>query len=413
MKRVVITGMGAVTPLGNSVSELWSNALLGVSGAAAITRFDTSQFRTKFACEVKNFEPEKFLDKGEVRKTDPYTQYALYAATEAMVDSGLDMQSVSPYDVGVIWGSGQGGMASYEEGVKDFVKGNSIPRFNPYFISKMIGNLAGGMISIKFGLQGIGYTTMSACATSSTALMDAFNYIRWGKAKAFVTGGSEATITEAAIGGFNAMRALSTSNDEPKTASRPFDVLRNGFVMGEGSGALIVEEYEHAKNRGAKIYAEIIGAAMTSDAHHISAPHPEGFGSARAIKLALREAEINPRDVDYVNAHATSTPLGDLSEICAIRSVFGESPTHLHIGATKSMTGHLLGAAGAVEAILIVKALETGILPPTINTTEIDPGIPKEMNIIRQEPRETHPTYALSNNFGFGGHNAIIAFKKF
>lgn len=412
MKRVVITGMGAVTPIGNSVAEYWKNALEGKSGAARITNFDPSEFRTQFGCEVKDFQPETYLSREEIRKTDAFTQFALYAATEAMWDSGLDMEKISPFDVGVIWGSGQGGMASYEAAIKEYVQ-DSVPRFNPYFISKMIANLAGGMISIKFGLQGIGYTTVSACATSTTSMMDAFNYIRWGKAVAFITGGSEAAITEAGVGGFNAMKAMSTSNEDPSGASRPFDVGRNGFVIGEGAGALVLEEYEHAKARGAHIYAEIVGAAMTSDAHHISAPHPEGLASARAMQLALQEAEINPDDVDHINAHATSTPLGDLSEIHAIRTVFGDDPKQLHVTATKSMTGHLLGAAGAIESILTVKALETGIVAPTINTTEVDPEIPRTIQIVLGEARQTNPKIALNNNFGFGGHNAIVALKKF
>ncbi len=410
--RVVVTGLGALTPLGNSVNEFWENAVAGKSGAVPITKFDPEHFKTKFACELKDFDPKKYLDRNEIKRTDPYTQYALYAASEAVDDSGLDISSMSPFDIGVIWGSGQGGMYTFEEEVKNYALNGPVPRFNPFFVPKMIGNMASGMISIKFGLMGINYTAISACATSNSAIMDAFNYIRMGKAKAFITGGSEAPITSACIAGFNAMRAMSTLNDAPEEASRPFDSNRDGFVIGEGSGALILEEYEHAKKRGAKIYAEVVGAAMTSDAYHISATHPEGLGAAKAMEFALLEAGIDPSDVDYVNTHATSTPVGDLSEINAITKVFGNSPEKLRISASKSMTGHLLGAAGAVEAILSIKAIQEGIIPPTINTTDIDENIPKGLDIVTGEARKQPVNVAISNTFGFGGHNAISAFKK-
>ncbi len=412
MKRVVITGMGAITPLGNSVDEFWNNAKEGKSGAAAITRFDTTHFKTKFASEVKGFEPEKYLDRNEIRRSDLFTQYALYAASEAMKDSGLQLDSISPFDIGVIWGSGQGGMDTFEKEVKEYIVNDSKPHFSPFFVPKLIANMASGMISIKFGLMGINYTTVSACATSNSAIMDAFNYIRLGKAKVFVTGGSEAPITEASIGGFNAMRAMSTDNDNPTAASKPFDAERKGFVIGEGAGALIVEEYEHAKKRGAKIYAEIVGASMTADAYHISATHPDGLGAAKAMELAMEEAGVSPNEIDYLNAHATSTPTGDLSEIMAIKKVFGEQPEKLKISATKSMTGHLLGAAGAIEGILSIKAIQEGIIPPTINTTIIDPAIPKGFNIVTQKAVKAKVDLAMSSTFGFGGHNAIVIFKK-
>lgn len=412
MKRVVITGLGAVTPIGNSVDSFWENAIKGKSGAAPITQFDATNFKTKFACEVKDFAPEKYLDRNEIKRSDLFTKYALYAASEAMEDSGLDLSSVSPFDVGVIWGSGQGGMKTFEEELKNYAHNDQVPRFNPFFIPKLITNMASGMISIKYGLMGINYTTVSACATSNSAIMDAFNYIRLGKAKVFVSGGSESPVTEASIGGFNAMRAMSTRNDSPEEASRPFDVNRDGFVMGDGAGALIIEEYEHAKKRGAKIYAEVIGAAMTADAYHISATHPEGLGASKAIELALSEAQLNSDEVDYLNTHATSTPVGDIGEINAVRKAFGENPSNLKISATKSMTGHLLGAAGAVEGILCVKALQDGVIPPTINTSTIDPKIPESLHIVTQEAIQSDVNVALSSSFGFGGHNAIVAFKK-
>ncbi|WP_106792431.1 beta-ketoacyl-ACP synthase II [Aquimarina sp. Aq78] len=411
-KRVVITGLGAITPLGNSVEEFWYNAINAKSGAARILKFDPSLFKTQFACEVKGFDPQKYLERNEIRKSDLFTQYALYAATEAFEDSKIDVNSISPFDIGVIWGTGQGGMNTFEEEVKGYIENSNTPRFNPFFVPKLISNMASGMISMKFKLMGINYTTVSACATSNSAIMDAYNYIKFGKAKVFITGGSEAPITEASIGGFNAMRAMSTRNDNPSEASKPFDSERDGFVMGEGAGALVIEDLDHAKKRGAKIYAEIIGASMTADAYHMTATHPEGLGAAKAIELALDEAQINPEEVDYLNTHATSTPVGDLSEIKAITKIYGNAPKNLKISATKSMTGHLLGAAGAIESILCIKAINEGIIPPTINTNTIANEIPKKLNIITKEAITGTVNIAMNNTFGFGGHNAIVIFKK-
>lgn len=410
MKRVVITGLGAVTPLGNKVAEFWNNAVKGKSGASKITKFDASKFKVQFACEVNDFDPKVYLSHAEIKRTDLFTQYALYAASEAMEDSGLDTSTLDPFDIGVIWGSGQGGLGTFEDEVTNYVQNDFTPRFNPFLVPKMIVNMASGMISMKFGLQGINYTTVSACATSNTAIMDAFNYIRMGKAKVFVTGGSEAPITPTSVGGFSAMKAMSTNNDNPTGASRPFDVDRDGFVMGEGAGALILEEYEHAKQRGAHIYAEIVGASMTADAYHMTATHPEGLGASKAMELALEEGRLTAEDVDYLNMHATSTPVGDVSEIKAVQKVF-KSPSNLSISATKSMTGHLLGAAGAAEAILSIKAIETGIIPPTINVEQLDPEIPDTLDIVRNEAKEKKVTVAMSNTFGFGGHNGIVVFK--
>lgn len=412
-RRVVITGMGALTPIGNSVDEFWKNAINGQSGAEQITRFDASLFKTRFACEIKNFEPLRYLDRKEVKRSDLFTQYALYAASEAMEDSGINIEKMSPFDIGVIWGVGQGGMGTLETEVKKFTTNNYNPRFNPFLIPKMISNMASGMISMKFGLMGINYTTVSACATSNTAIMDAYNYIKWGKAKVFITGGSEAPITEASIGGFGAIKSLSRQNESPQKACKPFDQDRDGFVMGEGAGALMLEEYEHAKNRGAKIYGEIVGAAMTADAYHITATHPEGLGASKAIELALKEAELSPKDVDYLNAHATSTPVGDLSEIRAIRNVFEKTNPELSISATKSMTGHLLGAAGAIEAILCIHAINKNLIPPTINTVTLDPKIPSSLDIVYGQAKEKEVKVAVSNTFGFGGHNSIAVFREF
>lgn len=411
-KRVVITGLGAITPLGNSVEEFWDNAINAKSGAVRISKFDPSLFKTQFACEVKEFDPQKYLERNEIRKSDLFTQYALYAATEAFEDSKIGVNSISPFDIGVIWGTGQGGMNTFEKEVRGYIENSNTPRFNPFFVPKLISNMASGMISMKFKLMGINYTTVSACATSNSAIMDAYNYIKFGKAKVFITGGSEAPITEASIGGFNAMRAMSTRNDNPSEASRPFDSERDGFVMGEGAGALVIEDLDHAKKRGAKIYAEIIGASMTADAYHMTATHPEGLGAAKAIELALHEAKINPEEVDYLNTHATSTPVGDLSEIKAITKIYGNSPENLKISATKSMTGHLLGAAGAIESILCVKAINEGIVPPTINTNTIAKEIPGNLNIITKEAITGTINIAMNNTFGFGGHNAIAIFKK-
>ena len=411
MKRVVITGLGAITPIGNNVFEFWKNAVNGKSGAKQITKFDTSKFKTKFACEIQDFDPTLYLEHGEIRKSDLFTQYALHAASEAIHDSGLEIAKMSPFDIGVIWGSGQGGMTTFEPELESYHQNDKNPRFNPFFIPKIITNMASGMISLKYGLMGINYNTVSACATANTALMDAFNYIRLGKAKVFVTGGSESPISEASIGGFNALKAMSTRNEDPTAASRPFDRDRDGFVMGEGAGALIVEEYEHAKKRGAKIYAEIVGASMTADAYHMTATHPEGLGASKAMQIALKEAKLNPLDVDYLNCHATSTPVGDVSEITAIQNVFGREPENLKIGATKSMTGHLLGAAGAIEAIIAIKAINNNIIPPTINLEQLDDRIPSKMKIVANSALETKVNVAMSNAFGFGGHNAIVIFK--
>ncbi|MET6998199.1 beta-ketoacyl-ACP synthase II [Chitinophaga defluvii] len=411
MKRVVITGMGALTPIGNEVTAFWNNLISGKSGAATITRFDASLFRTRFACELKDFDVNSLLDKADIRKTDPFTQYALVVANQAIADAGLDFSTMNPFDTGVIWGSGQGGMQTFEEQVTEYVTGGNKPRFSPYFVPKLISNMAPGMISIQHHLMGINYTTVSACATSNTAMMDALNYIRWGKAKVIITGGSEAPVTPASVGGFCAMKAMSVRNEDPAAASRPFDVNRDGFVMGEGAGALVLEEYEHAKARGARIYAEVAGAAMTADAYHMTATHPEGLGALQAMKFALEDAGLNAGDVHYLNAHATSTPVGDLSETTAIARLFGQEATHLHISATKSMTGHLLGAAGAIEAIAAVMSIQTGIIPPTINTQEPDPAIPAGLQIVFKDAIEKKVAVSMSNTFGFGGHNGIVVFK--
>jgi 3-oxoacyl-[acyl-carrier-protein] synthase II len=412
LKRAVITGLGALTPIGNNVTDFWNNLVAGKSGAARITKFNPDPFRTQFACELKDYDPAKFLDRNDIRKTDPFTQYALIAAQQAVTDSGLDFSKMDPFDSGVIWGSGQGGMLTFEEQVKEYTLGNFVPRFNPFFVPKLIANMASGMISIRFGLMGINYTTVSACSTSNTAIMDALNYIRLGKAKVIITGGSEAPITEASVGGFCAMKAMSTHNDDPATASRPFDTERDGFVMGEGAAALVLEEYEHAIARGAHIYAEVAGAAMTADAYHMTATHPEGLGALQAMKRALEDAELTPQDVDYLNAHATSTPVGDLSELAAIRTLFGEAPKHLHISATKSMTGHLLGAAGAIEAIASVLSINNDIIPPTINTSNPDPAIPAGLQIVLGNAVQKKVSVAMSNTFGFGGHNGIVVFRE-
>ncbi len=381
MKRVVVTGMGAITPLGNDPASFWRQLIAGSSGAGPITKFDASQFKTKFACEVKNFDPSQELDRGEIKRMDMFTQYAMVAAGQAIKDAGLDFANMDPFDTGVIWGTGQGGMQTFEDQVKEYAlgdyapgidasSGTPIPRFSPFFVPQLIANMASGMISIKYGLMGINYTTVSACATSNTAIMDALNYIRLGKADVMITGGSEAPVTQASVGGFNSMKALSTHNDDPISASRPFDATRDGFVMGEGAGALVLEEYEHARKRGATIYAELAGAAMTADAYHMTATHPEGLGALKAMQLALEDAGINKEKVHYLNAHATSTPVGDLSEINAITRLFGEAPRQLTISATKSMTGHLLGAAGAIEAIACIMSIRQSLIPPTINTKE-------------------------------------------
>ena len=412
LKRAVITGLGALTPIGNNVADYWNNLTAGTSGSARITRFNPERFRTQFACELKNYDPATLLERNDIRKTDPFTQYALIAAQQAVDDAKLDFSTMDPFDSGVIWGSGQGGMQTFEEQVKEYTQGGFNPRFNPFFVPKFITNMASGMISIRFGLMGINYTTVSACATSNTAIMDALNYIRLGKAKVIITGGSEAPVTEASIGGFCAMKAMSSRNDDPATASRPFDVSRDGFIMGEGAGALVLEEYEHAVARGAHIYAEVVGASMTADAYHMTATHPEGLGALRAMQNALNEAGLKPEDVDYMNAHATSTPVGDLSEISAMIKLFGDNPKNLSISATKSMTGHLLGAAGAIEAIAAILSIRDGIIPPTINTKELDAAIPSTMPIVLGEAIQKKVRVAMSNTFGFGGHNGIVLFRE-
>jgi 3-oxoacyl-[acyl-carrier-protein] synthase II len=411
MKRVVITGMGAITPLGNDVNTFWKNLIAGKSGAARITRFNPELFRTQFACEVKDFNPGEYLDKSDIRKTDLFNQYALAAAGQAIAESGFDMSKIDPLDVGVIIGSGQGGMQTFEDQVKEYAANNFVPRFSPFFVTKLISNMAPGLLSIKYGFMGINYTTVSACSTSNTAIMDAFNYIRLGKAKIIITGGAEAPITEASFGGFCSMKAMSIRNDDPATASRPFDTTRDGFVMGEGAGALVLEEYEHAKARGAVIHAELAGAAMTADAYHITSPHPEGNGAYHGMRLALKDAGLNTNDVDYLNGHATSTPVGDMSEIAAISRLFGEAK-NLSVSGTKSATGHLLGGAGAIEAVASIMSIKNNIVPATINTTELDSQVPKSMDIVIGQAREKKVNVAMSNTFGFGGHNGIVIFKR-
>lgn len=411
MRRVVVTGLGTINPLGDNVADFWKNIVAGKSGCERVTRFDASRFRSQVACEIKGFDPAAHLDRNEIKRTDLFTQYALYAADQAMKDCGIDLSTIDPFDFGVIWGSGQGGMQTFETEVENYVKGEYNPRFNPFFIPKLLVNMASGLISMKFGLQGINYTPVSACATGNNAIMDAFNYIRFGKAKMFVTGGSEAGITPASFGGFAALKAMSTRNDDPQTASRPFDKDRDGFVMGEGAGALILEEYEHAKARGAKIYAEVVGAAMTADAYHITSPHPEGIGAAKAMTLALEEANLKAEELDYLNLHATSTPVGDLAELNAAKLVFGASD-QLHISSTKSMTGHLLGAAAAIEAIIAIKSINDNVVPPTINVIEPDPEIPEGMKLVFNEALYKEVKTAMSNAFGFGGHNSTVVFKE-
>jgi len=411
-RRVVVTGLGALAPLGNSVPEFWSNLIAGKSGAAPITRFDTTKFKTKFACEIKGFDPLQHFEKAEIRKIDPFTQYALVSTAEALKDSGLELDKIDKTRVGVIWGSGNGGFYTFQQEMIEYGRGDGTPRINPYFIPKVIVDIASGWISIKYGFMGLNFTTVSACATSTTAIIDAMNYIRWNKADIIVTGGSEAAVNEAGIGGFGAMKALSTRNDDPQTASRPFDIGRDGFVMGEGGGALILEEYEHAKRRGARIYAEVAGGGMSADAYHLTATHPEGAGAQLGMKWALEDAGLKPEDVDYVNPHATSTPVGDESEMRAVSRFFGEHASKLHISATKSATGHLLGGAGAIEAIISIKAIHEGVIPPTINTTHLDPDLPKGLNIVLKEKVVKPVNVAISNTFGFGGHNATAVFRK-
>ena len=412
LKRVVVTGLGALTPIGNCVSEYWNGLVSGVSGSDWITRFDASKFKTRFACEVKNFNPAVLFDRKEIKKYDLFTQFALAAATEAITDSGLDLEQTDLERMGVIWASGIGGIATYAEELKNYLGGDGTPRFNPFFIPKMISDIAAGQISIKFGLKGPNYATVSACASSTNAIIDAFNYIRLGKADLFVAGGSEASITEAGVGGFNAMQALSTNNDHYKTASRPFDKDRDGFVIGEGAGGLIIEEYEHAVKRGAHIYAEIAGGGMSADAYHLTASHPDGDGAFRSMRAALEDAGIALECIDYINVHGTSTPVGDPSEVKAIQRLFGEHAYHLNISATKSMTGHLLGAAGAIEAIASILSMTNGIVPPTINHFTDDPDLDNRLNFTFSKAQERKMNYVLCNTFGFGGHNTSVIFKR-
>ncbi|MDB2415584.1 beta-ketoacyl-ACP synthase II [bacterium] len=411
-RRVVVTGLGALTPIGNNVSDFWNNLLKGTSGAGPITRFDATHFKTRFACEVKDFDPTEFLDRKEARKLDMYAIYAMVAVSEAMEDASFDLEKLNLDRAGVIWGSGIGGLDTFLKECGDFATGSGVPRFNPFFIPKMIADIAAGHVSIKYGFRGPNYATVSACASSTHALIDAFNYIKWGKADVFISGGSEASINEAGVGGFNAMHALSTRNESPKTASRPFDKERDGFVLGEGAGAIILEEYEHAKARGAKIYAEVVGGAMTADAHHITAPHPEGIGAMNVMRLAIEDAGLTPEDIDYINVHGTSTPLGDIAEVKAIKGVFGEHAPKLNISSTKSMTGHLLGAAGAVETIASILAVKNNIVPPTINHSTEDPEIDSTLNLTLNKAQEREVNTAISNTFGFGGHNACVMVKK-
>lgn len=413
MKRAVITGLGAVTPLGNSVNDFWENLVMGKSGAAEITKFNTTNHKTKFACEVKGFDPLKYFDKQEARKMDLYTQYAIAAADECIKDSGLDLNVIDLNRVGVIVATGIGGMLTFEEEIINFTKNNEIPRFSPFFITKMISNIATGQISIKYGFRGISYSVSSACASSNNAIANALDLIRLGRANIIIAGGSEATISHSSIGGFNAMKALSTLNESPETASRPFDVSRDGFVAGEGAGLLVIEELEHALKRGAKIYCELAGYGCASDAYHIAATHPEGLGAILAMQGAIEDAGLKPEDVNYINAHATSTPVGDISECKAIEKVFCNSLDKIHISATKSMTGHLLGAAGAIEAIACIKSIEKGVIPPTINLKERDPQINPQLNLTPEKAFKMDVKVAFSNTFGFGGHTSTMAFKKY
>jgi 3-oxoacyl-[acyl-carrier-protein] synthase II len=411
LKRVVITGLGAITPLGNNTNEYWENLKNGVSGSDLITRFDTEKFKTKFACEVKSYDAKDHFDRKEARKLDLYAQFALIAVDEAISDSKLDLSVLDLDKAGVIWASGIGGLQTFYEEIAGFVKGGNTPRFSPFFIPKMISDIAAGHISIKYGFRGPNFSTVSACASSTNALIDALTYIRLGKANVFITGGSEAAINEAGLGGFNAMQALSTNNENFKTASRPFDITRDGFVMGEGGAALILEEYEHAMRRGAPIYAEIVGGGMSADAHHLTAPHPEGLGAAMVMKNALEDAGLKPEDIDYINVHGTATPLGDIAEVKGIKSVFGDHAYELNISATKSMTGHLLGAAGAVESIAAIMAIKHNIVPPTINFEHEDPEIDNKMNFTFNKAQNRNVNAAISNTFGFGGHNSSVIFK--
>jgi 3-oxoacyl-[acyl-carrier-protein] synthase II len=412
LKRVVVTGLGALTPIGNTKDEYWNALISGKSGAAPITYFDTEKFKTKFACEIKNFNATDFLDRKEARKMDRFTQYAMVASDEAIIDAKLDLDKINKLRVGVIWGAGIGGLETFQNEVLNFAAGDGTPRFNPFFIPKMIADIAPGNISIKHGFMGPNYTTVSACASSANAMIDALNYIRLGHCDVIVTGGSEAAVTIAGMGGFNAMHALSTRNESPETASRPFDATRDGFVLGEGAGAIILEEYEYAKARGAKIYAEVLGGGMSSDAYHMTAPHPEGIGVIAVMRNCLENAGLKPEEVDHINTHGTSTSLGDVAELKAISKVFGEHAKNISINSTKSMTGHLLGAAGAIESIASILAMEHGIIPPTINHTVVDENIDPSLNLILNKAQKREVKVAMSNTFGFGGHNACVVFRK-
>lgn len=412
LKRVVVTGLGALTPIGNTIPEYWEGLKNGMSGCAPITYFDTEKFKTKFACEVKNFDPLNHFDRKEARKLDRFAQYALVSSDEAIKDAQINLEHVDKFRVGVIWGAGIGGLKTFQDEVINFAEGDGTPRFNPFFIPKMIADIAPGNISIKHGFMGPNYTTVSACASAANAMIDALNYIRLGHCDIIVTGGSEAAVTRAGIGGFNAMHALSTRNESPETASRPFDATRDGFVLGEGAGALILEEYEHAKKRGAKIYAEVVGGGMSSDAYHMTAPHPDGIGVERVMINCLNDAGITPDQVDAINTHGTSTPLGDVAELKAISKIFGEHTNTININSTKSMTGHLLGAAGAIEAIASILAMENSLVPPTINHTTVDDNIDPSLNLTLNKAQAREINIAMSNTFGFGGHNACVLFKK-
>ena len=412
LKRVVVTGLGALTPIGNTKDEYWDALVKGKSGAAPITYFNTEKFKTKFACELKNFEVTDFIHRKDARKMDRFTQYAMVASDEAIADSKLDLDTIDKLRVGVIWGAGIGGLETFQNEVLNFAAGDGTPKFNPFFIPKMIADIAPGNISIKNGFMGPNYTTVSACASSANALIDALNYIRLGHCDVIVTGGSEAAVAIAGMGGFNALHALSTRNDSPETASRPFDAQRDGFVLGEGAGCLILEDYDHAIARGAKIYAEVIGGGMSSDAHHMTAPHPDGIGVVAVMKNCLSNAGISPEEVGYINTHGTSTPLGDVAELKAIKEVFGDHAKNININSTKSMTGHLLGAAGAIEAVASVMSMQHGIIPPTINHKNVDENIDPELNLTLNKPQKREVNIAMSNTFGFGGHNACVLFKK-
>jgi 3-oxoacyl-[acyl-carrier-protein] synthase II len=412
MRRVVITGIGALTPIGNNLNDYWTNLKNGVSGAAPITKFDTSKFKATFACELKNYDPKDHFDVKEIRKYDPFSQYALVAVAEAVKHAEIDFDTLNKDRIGVIWGSGNGGIQTFEDQMMEYCEGDGTPRFTPFFIPRILVDIASGIISIKYGLRGVNFCPVSACATSNTAIIEAFNYIKWDKADMIITGGSEAAITQSAIGGFSSAKALSTRNDSPETASRPFDVTRDGFVMGEGAGAMILEEYEHALQRGATIYGEIVGGGMAADAYHLTGTHPEGDGAVLGMLEALREAGLKSDQIDHINMHATSTPQGDNSELIAARRVFGDRKS-LAVSATKSMTGHLLGAAGAIEGIACVMALREGIVPPTINTTDIEPEFKDLFDFPLVKAKTKEMTYAMSNTFGFGGHIASVIFKKY